>query len=422
MLWGEQISMRNRVSTSVRRSPDDESSCAGRSEHTSKTLVPGLSIGFPGLRKCSLALGVLLASLLLAQVGAPAAEPSCAGLQVEPGDDLDAIVNADSASEQTTFCIKAGTYNVDNTIKIESGDKLLGEPGTLRQRGPALDPNPVVRIVNVGDLPRVIHASGTVLVQWLDVVGSLSGARYTDDSPATCTNWGEASNRCPENGTGVGIGAGTTTPDSVFRYLELHNNAANCITGVSGRLVGSDLYRCSGNADYWGYAAGALKTIYEAEVTRNFVHNNQAVGLWCDQGCRNTPERTRGYWVHRNLVVNNGRAGIRYEFSPMPGSPSRSTALVEYNRLAGNRYGGADVHDAQNATFRGNIFGPQRVYGVAYRGNGAGEHGLQFSDSGRTERTDLRNSAAVYNRMNGETIGGCHKPDRIVYCKGNVFR
>src|SRR5919112_5853661 len=48
----------------------------------------------------------------------------CSRKQIVPGDDLDAIVNADSSTVATTFCIHAGTYAIDRT-----GDKLLGEVG-----------------------------------------------------------------------------------------------------------------------------------------------------------------------------------------------------------------------------------------------------------------------------------------------------
>lgn len=365
-------------------------------------------------------LAVLLTALLAGQVGAPAAETSCVGQQVQPGDDLDAIVNADPAAKPSTFCVQAGTYNVDNTVKVQDGDKILGEPGTLEERGRALDPDPVVKVVNAGSLSRVFDASGNVHVEWLEMQGSASGARYTNDTAETCINWSEESSRCPANGTGMAIGAGNSGPNSVFKYLELHTNPANCITGVSGKLFGSDLHDCSQNADYWGFSAGALKTITEAEVARNYVHDNEAVGLWCDQGCRNTPARSAGFWVHDNVVVNNGRAGVRYEFSPMPGYPSQSSALVERNRLAGNDWGGADMHDAQNATFRSNIFGPQAIAGVSYGGNGSGFQALQFSDSGKAERTNLRNGNAFRNRMNGETIGGCDKRDALVDCRRNT--
>lgn len=77
------------------------------------------------------------------------------------------------------------------------------------------------------------------------------------------------------------------------------------------------------------------------------------------------------------------------------------------------------MHDAQNATFSQKGFGAQTVANVAYGRNGSESHGLSFSDSGRLERTDLRNGTAIGNNMNGENIVGYDKPDAIVACRGN---
>ena len=45
---------------------------------------------------------------------------------VNPGDDLDAIVNSDPATSATTFCIHAGTYLIDSVVVPRDGDALLG--------------------------------------------------------------------------------------------------------------------------------------------------------------------------------------------------------------------------------------------------------------------------------------------------------
>jgi hypothetical protein len=109
----------------------------------------------------------------------PGAESGCVGQQVGPGADLDAIVNVDPATKPSTFCVQAGTYNVDATIKVRDGDKLLGKPGTLQERGPASDPDPGVKIVNDGGLSRIIDASAEVHMEWLEVQGSARPAPAT---------------------------------------------------------------------------------------------------------------------------------------------------------------------------------------------------------------------------------------------------
>ncbi len=372
-----------------------------------------------------LVFAVALAAMLFAvsaEARGAAYQPdwSCDGKPVYPKNDLDDTINADPAGTATTFCVHAGVYPVDNRITVDDGDRVLGEPGTLTHRGPAVDPDPVVKIRNSGDLTRIINVTGkTGRVEWLDVSGASSG--YTSEAPWACINWGEATNRCPANGTGMAIGAGKSGAAFVFEHLELHDNAANCITGIKGKLLESELYRCSWNADYWGFQAGALKTTFASEVARLYVHDNEAVGLWCDQGCHDVAARAHGFWVRDNLVVDSGRAGVRYEFAPMAeGAPGpQPSALVEGNLLAGNDWGGVDVHDAQNATVRGNIFGPMTVAGIDYSHNGSGPEAIQFSEG---DRTELLNAEAYGNNLGGEAVDGCerHAVAGKVRCQGNT--
>ena len=94
------------------------------------------------------------------------------------------------------------------------------------------------------------------------------------------------------------------------------------------------------------------------------MHDEQGNGLWCDSGCANDPDLvltpcpTGCFWVHDSVVVNNDRAGIRYENSP-------NQALFENNEVHGNgrteHRGGIDIRDSQNATVEANKFGPATI-------------------------------------------------------------
>jgi hypothetical protein len=75
--------------------------------------------------------------VLLAHTLPAAGQDSCSGVQVNRGDDLDAIVNGDPATSATTFCIHAGKYRIDNVVVPRDGDALVGEPGTSTVIGPA---------------------------------------------------------------------------------------------------------------------------------------------------------------------------------------------------------------------------------------------------------------------------------------------
>jgi hypothetical protein len=146
-----------------------------------------------------------------------------------------------------------------------------------------------------------------------------------------------------------------------------------------------------------------------------FVHDEQGNGLWCDVGCSNDPGRENGFWVHESVVVDSGRAGIRYENSP-------NQALFEHNEIHGNgtkeRRGGIDIRDSQNATVEANKFGPATITiegdEVDYSAN-VERIGVRATDSGRSDRVNLED-VVVENNMNGDRIVNCGGP---VECSGN---
>jgi hypothetical protein len=160
-----------------------------------------------------------------------------------------------------------------------------------------------------------------------------------------------------------------------------------------------------------------LKAINEVEVKNSYIHDNQGNGLWCDVFCHDSVDHLNGFWVHDNLVVNNGRAGIRFE--QVGDVADAGEALIENNEVHGNSTGavrgGVSIHDAQNALVRNNVFGATIIADVAYLPNSEGV-AIRATDSGRSERPDLVNVDIVANVLNGEVIKGCELPDEIAYC------
>jgi hypothetical protein len=155
------------------------------------------------------------------------------------------------------------------------------------------------------------------------------------------------------------------------------------------------------------------------------VHDENANGIWLDLG-RNDPLRTKGYWVHHNLVVNNKpRAGIRYENSPPGLAPgvhtSDVTALIEYNEVHGNSVSAptnpraVSVRNSQNAVIRGNIFGQATINSVTYRHNGDNV-AIRADDNGRSDRTDLWNVDIIGNKLNGERIVLSMREGQVLAC------
>jgi hypothetical protein len=160
-----------------------------------------------------------------------------------------------------------------------------------------------------------------------------------------------------------------------------------------------------------------LKAINEVEVKNSYIHDNQGNGLWCDQFCHDSASERNVFWVHDNLVVNNGRAGIRFE--RVGDVADAGEALIENNEVHGNSTGavrgGVSIHDAQNALVQGNVFGATIIAGVAYLPNSEGV-AIRATDSGRSDRPDLWNEDIVGNALNGEVMKGCELPDEFVYC------
>jgi hypothetical protein len=363
-------------------------------------------------------LAAIAAVVLMGPAPPAEATHSCSGVHIKPGNDLDAIVNRDPRDRATTFCVHASssgsTYTVNNLVELWSGDKLIGQPGQVVTRGPASYGVPLVKIRNGASLSRLLELRGSnAQAKWLDIAGGKG--KY--DSR------GE-----PIHGSGSGVGAFTANGTARMEYLSIHHNDATGIASMNGKLLHSNVYSNGTHPDFQGHTAAGIKGIDEFEVAYSFVHDNAANGIWCDHGCNNAgTAMPNGFWVHHNLVVNNGRWGVRMEFSPRVASgvhASQPTALIENNSIHGNGYlgafGGASMWDAQNTTFRNNVFGPKTIAGVSYRANNNANYGaILFWDSGRADRTDLWNGDAVGNSLGGERIIGCSKPDSVVYCSNN---
>jgi len=289
---------------------------------------------------------------------------------------------------------------VSATLELGPGDQLVGTTGSVVTRGPASYGVPLVKIRPAPSVWKIVNLNGAnVQVAWVDLAG------------------GQAA-----------IGAGDATATARIEFVAIHDTTRVGIGQMRGKLLHSHLYANGLDPDLQGFSAAAVKGVDEYEAAFNFVHDNPANGLWCDQGCIDEgAAMPNGFWAHDNLLVNNGRWGVRYEFSPIVASGARdptSTALIERNEIHGNGYkegasfGGASMWDAQNATFRGNVFGPKTIAGVAYRAN-AGRVGILFNDSGRADRTDLWNGDAVANTLGGDTVVGCSRPDAVVLCANN---
>jgi hypothetical protein len=319
------------------------------------------------------------------------------------GQDLDVIINADDPAIATTFQLEGPcTYTVDTMMVLNEGDEIAGPPATFIERGPAFDPEPTVSIVGSEGLNHVISARGTVHLEWVKIVGG-TGEYAVDGSPVA--------------GTGSGLAMGMASNTSSLYAVHITGSDGAGITNAQGTFERIELDDTTQDPNFLGFIGSGLKAINEVEVRNSYIHDNQGNGLWCDVFCHDSVDHLNGFWVHENLVVNNGRAGIRFE--QVGDVADAGEALIENNEVHGNSTGavrgGVSLHDAQNALVRNNVFGATTIADVAYLPNSEGV-AIRATDSGRPDRPDLLNVDIVGNVLNGEVIKGCESPDEIVYC------
>jgi Right handed beta helix region len=321
---------------------------------------------------------------------------------VSCGQDLDAIVNADDPTIGTRFQLEGPcTYTVDTIVIPNEGDEIAGPPASFIERRPAFDPQPTVTILGSEGLSNVIRARGTVRLEWVKIVGGTG--QYLGGSPVA--------------GTGSGLAMGMASNTSSLYAVHITGTDAAGITNAHGTFERIELDNTTQDANFLGFTGSGLKAINEVEVRNSYIHNNQGNGLWCDEFCHDSASHLNGFWIHENLVVNNDRAGIRFE--RVGDVADAGEALIENNEVHANSLkltrGGIDIRDAQNALVRNNVFGAKTIGGIAYPRN-RDRVAIRATDSGRSDRPNLFNVDIVGNVLNGEVIKGCEKPDTIVAC------
>jgi len=337
---------------------------------------------------------------------------TCEGTKIRNGDDYASIVNNTPAGAH--FCVENGDYNTGSTTVVaQEGDFFEGQPGTTSPKGPGVDPNNGVHIYTSDPGPTITRmltaqTGANFTMTWHEWTGHHQLMTDVAFDDPRCTDRNPGPDYCIVTGSGNVLGLGESGPGTVLDHVEVKDGPVQCIAGMSGIVRRSEFTNCGYDPNAWGWASSVGKSVKEAEFDRVWVHDNPAVGLWCDVGCDNIAARTNGYWIHDSAFANNGRSGVRYEFSPQldPGQVSTAeTSLIENNVFAGNGFNASDgagfiCHDAQNCTARGNTFGAATFGGVSY---GPNLRALQFSD-GADHRTDMLNAEAYNNNIGSEKV------------------
>ena len=336
------------------------------------------------------------------------------------GRDIDATINADPRSTPSTFVLGAGcTFTASASIVPSNGDVVKCEqPPDFKPLGQALDPTKTP--FDPTTYCTVAGAASVTKVFWPIGQGGTKATVRFEGIKITGGNFTGSS------ATGTGIAEGVMSNSSYHYGIEVMNNDAAGITNAKGTFERVEFTNNTRDPDALGFIGAGMKALTEVEVKNSYIHDTQGNGLWCDVGCVDVDPKIRpnGFWVHDNLVVKTGRAGIRFE---NVGGTNAGEALIENNEVHGNSpdaaRGGISVRDAPNATIQNNHFGGATIAGVLYPPNSL-KVAIIASDSGRSDRPNLFNIDIVNNDLSGEkateTIKGCELPDTVVYCSGNT--
>lgn len=335
--------------------------------------------------KAKAALASALAFTALAVVSITLFTGAIRVVQVPCSANIANVINNDSKTTATRFALGACTYSTSTTLKPQNGDEVVGPEGTFIDRPPAYDPEPKATIAGSATLDQVMKPQGTVIIQWIRV----TGGNFT----------GQA-------GTGAGISGGAMSDASSVYAVEVEHNDGAGITNAHGTFDRIELTDNTRDPKALGFIASGLKAVDEVVVKNSYIHETQGSGLWCDEECNDSSAGS--FLIDSNLVVHNGRAGIRFE--KVGDEANHGQATIQDNEVHGNGWesvkGGVSIRDAQDATVRSNTFG-QNAGGIA----------VIASDSGRSDRPDLKNVTVSDNKLNGEIIKKC---GGVVTCTNNT--
>ena len=263
-----------------------------------------------------------------------------------------------AAPSGTTFCIRAGTYNVGPSgIQMKSGDKLIGagrESVFIKGSG--------WQIIDASKAPGAVFRS-------IDV----SGATGNRDCRPRC-------------GRGIVPGAN----NQIIDVRVHHNFTAGIGGGAAGLLILDSELDHNGSEAMTGCCAGGVKSANSFTIRNSYVHDNIGNGIWLDM-CGDRLVATN------NVVKNNTKDGIRYE-QPRWSCPDSRSASILYNTVQNNNLdrepasAGINVNSSPNAVVASNTLGS----------NGLG-HGIRVGGTrGPLTGTEIRN-----NSLNRDKINGC---------------
>jgi parallel beta-helix repeat protein len=271
----------------------------------------------------------------------PSPEPkpspfSCSGVEVRPGDDLQTKINA--RPQGTTFCVRAGIYQIAAGVLVKSDDRVIGEPGAV------LD--------GLGVAPRGIYGFGTQTGQRNVVIRGLVIRDVAGQAIKAGWGWTIVENTLRNSRIGVAVSKGTILRGNRI----VHNSMYGVVGGPAMTiLIESNELAFNGGIRDAGGSTGGSKIIGSTHGTYgvvwrdNWVHDNTGPGIWSDGNVHDV-------LYEDNLVEGNSGPGIFHEIS--------WDATIRNNLARGNSteavgrscWWGSQIHvnNSQNVRILGN--------------------------------------------------------------------
>jgi parallel beta-helix repeat protein len=279
---------------------------------------------------------------------ASAQSVQCTGISIGPFDATSINSTINSQPNGTTFCFEAGTYNVNSTIQLKSGNKLICK-------------------VRRGCIVDGANAVGTGFqTAWAASADQLISGFVVQRFTQTCMRI-RARGRAEDNDI-HDCDTGMVVDGAIVRNY-IHHNRRYGISGgpATGILIEGNEIAFNNTAHYDpNNNAGASKFIGSKTGTTitwrsNKVHDNYGKGIWQDGNVINT-------LVEGNEVYNNTGIGIFHELS--------WTAVIRNNIVYNNDLSNKNVvrscwygaqialNNSQNVDIYGNTVTAEYVNGI----------------------------------------------------------
>jgi parallel beta-helix repeat protein len=295
-------------------------------------------------------------------------------IDIWPGQSIQSAVNGYAGA--TTFCLRAGVHSLISSITPKTGNTFVGEYGAILDGSSwsSTDSTQAAFRAHNQDIDYVTIRN--LVIRKMPQKGIHAFYWLTPD------HWTIEYNEIAENKTGI------LFPDhSVIRNNYIHHNFDDPSASDPGRRGGAYVGYYASNTTienneiaYNGKESKVMESQY-VTFRNNFVHHNQADGIWYDGGNPNA-------LVEGNRVEDNARNGIFYEAS--------NGSIIRNNTIRRSGDTGVFISTSQNADIYGNTL-ESNFRAITYFVNCGGMVGRDI---------DLQNNSAHDNTIRVGTQSG----------------